>query len=371
MNPPRLLSRCLAAAALACLPSLLHADDEKLIEVAAFGDHQPIGMAVSGEPNRVFVSFPHRQPFANALLEITDGKQVPFPNAEWNAANPTDETKHIINAQDLFADDRHNLWLLDSSPSGGASILGKDGTTTRASGRFKIVKIDLTRNEVADLYPFADLPKEQSALNDLCIDHTHGLAYLSDPGLKAIVILDLATKKSRVVLRNDPAMLATPGFKLKIEGKDVEDASGRPFVSNVNGIALTHDDRWFYFRAINQTWLRRIETRWLADASLTDAELSTKIEKVAETGVCHGMVADKKGNIYITDSQAKAIRYVTPEGKIETLVQDERLIWPDSMGIGSDGFLYLTASQINRSGNYQGGKPAYSLPFRAYKVKLP
>ncbi|BCU79322.1 L-dopachrome tautomerase-related protein [Luteolibacter sp. LG18] len=369
MNPPRFLSRCVAVAGAFCLPAL-HAE-EKLIEVASFGDHQPIGMAVSGEPNRVFVSFPHREPFANALLEITDGKQAPFPNAEWNVSNPTDEAHHFINAQDLFADDRHNLWLLDSAPSSGASILNKDGTSTRATGRFKVVKIDLTRNEVAEIYPFDDLPKDKSALNDLCIDHTHGLAYLSDPGLKAIVVLDLKTKQSRVVLRDDPAMLATPGFKLTIDGKEVVDGSGRPFVSNVNGIALTHDDRWFYFRAINQTWLRQIETRWLADASLSDQELSAKIEKVAETGVCHGMVADKKGNIYVTDSQAKAIRYVTPEGKVETLVHDERLIWPDSLGIGSDGYLYLTASQICRDAKFNGGKPAYSLPFRAYKVKLP
>jgi len=344
------MNRFITLVALAILPGPLRASELEV--VAEFGERQPIGMAVSAKPNRVFVSFPHREPFVNALVEIVNGKEVAFPNAAWNAYQPEDWAHHFFNVQDLYADDRHNLWVLDPH------------------GHPKLVRIDLEKNAVADVYTFDGLPKE-SALNDMVVDHTHGLAYLSDPGLAAIVVLDLKTRAHRVVLRNDPATLAEPGFKLRIEDKDVEDANGRPFVSNVNGIALTHDDQWFYFRAINQPFLYRIDTRHLADASLTDKELSAKVEKVAETGVCHGMVAGHDGKIYLTDSAHKEIRYVSPEGVGETLVRDERLIWPDSTGIGSDGYLYLTCSQINRGAGFNGGKARYEFPFRAYKVKLP
>src|SRR5690606_8669646 len=123
------------------------------------------------------------------------------------------------------------------------------------------------------------------------------VAYLSDPGLKAIVILDLLSGQSRVVLQNEPAMLAMPNLVLYIEGKNVVDGNNRPFVSNVNGIALTRDNQYLYFRAINQQYLYLIKTQYLTDLSLAAQVLSKKVEKVAKTGICHGMIADEKGNI--------------------------------------------------------------------------
>ena len=351
----------------AMIPSLRAEEDAKLIEVASFGKNQPIGMAAASNPQRVFVSFPHKEPFLYALTEIVKGERVPFPDAAWNKYDPANEQACFVNVQDLFVDRLDDLWVLDSAPSGSASIFGG----AAGEGKFKLVRIDLEGNKVERVYDFADLPKTGSALNDVCVDHTHKLAYLSDPGLKAIVVMDLESGRSRVVLREDPATLAAPGFVLHLDGKDVVGGNGKPFVSNVNGVALTKDDRYFYFRAINQTKLYRIETKHLAYATLTEKDLSAKVETVADTGVCHGMVADEKGNVYLTDSVRKEIRYVTPAGEVKTLVKDDRLIWPDSLGIGSDGFLYLTAAQMHRLPNYNDGENRVEYPFRAYKVALP
>jgi sugar lactone lactonase YvrE len=327
----------------------LSAETAKLEEVASFGRNQPIGMAVSSDPNRVFVSFPHRDPFLYALTEIVGGERRPFP--------------------DEVVDGKNHLWVLDSAPGAAASIFGKD--SGREGGYFKLVRIEVASNSVKRVYDFPDLPKDKSGLNDVCVDLSHGLAYLSDPGLKAIVVLDIESGKSRIALQEHPAILATPGFKLHLDGKDVVDGEGRPFSSNVNGIALTKDEKHFYFRAINQTRLYRIETRYLADAALSVEDLGKHVETVAETGVCHGMVADARGYVYLTDSADQSIKYVTPDGKIHTLVTDDRLIWPDSMGIGSDGYLYLTCAQINRAARYNSGEDKVEYPYRAYRVKLP
>jgi sugar lactone lactonase YvrE len=341
----------------------------KLIEVASFGQNQPIGVTVATKTNRLFVSFPHHEPYLYGLTEIIDGKRVPFPNAEWNKYDMQNPDTHFVNAQDLYADDQNNLWVLDSAPAGAASVLDKGNSAKQ--GRFKLIRIDLNDNTIKHIYTFDDLPKDKSALNDMCIDNSKGLAYLSDPGLHAIVVLDLKSGKSRVVLKDDKATVVEPGFKLHLDGKDVIDQSRNPFVSNVNGIALTKDNKYFYFRAINQTKLYRIKTQFLADANLTDADLSPKVETVAETGVCHGMIADSKGNIYLSDSPDHAIQYVTPDGKVHFLVKDERLIWPDSFGISSDGYLYLSASQMHRLPRYNDGADKTEYPYRIYKVKLP
>jgi len=338
------------------------------IEVASFGKNQPIGMAVSEKTSRVFVSFPHHEPFLYALTEIIDGQRVPFPNKSWNIYDPQKPLAHFINVQDMMVDAEDNLWVLDSKPGGTNSVFGNKGSS---NGQFKLVKISLIDNQIKKIYTFDDLPKEKSALNDVRIDCDKQMAYLSDPGLKAIVVLDLVSEKSRIVLQNNPATLAMPGFTLHIEGKDVVNDHHDPFVSNVNGIALTHDNQYLYFRAINQEYLYRIATQYLVNPSIDPQTLSTKIEKVAKTGVCHGMIADAQGNIYLSVSTEKAIKYLSPDGKLHMLSQNDQYIWPDSFGIGGDGYLYFTCSQVNRNASYNSGKSAYSYPFKAFKVKLP
>lgn len=330
-----------------------------LIEVASFGKNQPIGITVAPATNRLFVSFPHREPFIYALTEIVNGKRVPFPDVEWNKFIPGKDDTHFVNVQDLYADDKNCLWVLDSKPTGDAG------------SKFKLVKIDLTDNKVKQIYSFDDIDKSKSALNDMCIDNDKQLAYLSDPGQRAIVVLDLKSSKSRTVLKDDRSTIVQSGLKLHLDGKDVVDTEGNPFISNVNGIALTKDNKYFYFRAINQTKLYRIATAYLANTSLSDADLSAKVELVAETGICHGMIADKSGNIYLSDSPDQAIQYVTPGGQVHFLVKDKRLIWPDSFGISNDGYLYLSSSQLNRLPRYNNGEDKVEYPFRVYKVKLP
>ncbi|WP_454802708.1 L-dopachrome tautomerase-related protein [Mucilaginibacter phyllosphaerae] len=341
---------------------------QNLIEVASFGQNQPIGVTVAPKTNRLFVSFPHTEPYLYGLTEIVKGKRVPFPNTEWNKIDTAKTETHFVNVQDLFADFQNNLWVLDSAPGGGAAVIGD---SKKKEGQFKLLKISLDDNKVQRIYTFDDLPKDKSALNDMVIDNSRQLAYLSDPGLHAIVVLDLQTGKSRVVLQDDKSTVVEPGLMLHLDGKDVVDNDGKPFVSNVNGIALTSDARWFYFRAINQTKLYRIATEYLANVTLSDADLSSKVELVAETGICHGMIADNKGNVYLSNSPEQAIQYVTPDRKVHTLVKDSRLIWPDSFGIGNDGYLYLSASQMHRLPKYNNGQNKVEYPFKIFKVKLP
>jgi len=339
----------------------------RLIEVTSFGKNQPIGVKLSKVTNRLFVSFPHHKPFLYALTEIVNGQRMPYPNLEWNKYKPDEPDTHFVNVQDLYTDDKDFLWVLDSAPASGASVLGGDKAAT---GKFKLVKIDLSQNKIVRIYTFDDLPKDKSALNDVRVDNTRQLAYLSDPGLKAVVVLNLNTGKSRILLQKDKSTIITPGFVLHLDSKDVIDTTGKPFTSAVNGIALTGDNQYFYFRAINETKLYRIKTDYLADTTLSHDDLSSKVEMVAETGVCHGMIADNKGNIYLSDSPDHAIQYVSPDGKVHVLVKDDRIIWPDSFGIGNDGYLYFSCSQMNRLPLYNNGKDMTAYPYRVFKVKL-
>jgi sugar lactone lactonase YvrE len=332
----------------------LHSD--RLITVASFGKSMAIGLSVTSD-NRVFVSFPgYNGDGKLALAEEKNGKIYPYPDMAWNTREG-DDSNHFLRVQDLYADASDNLWVLDSRPAA-------------QGGQFKLVKINTHTNKVEKVYSFEDLDKSRSALNDMRVDMKRNLAYLSDPGQAAIVVLNLASGKTRTLLQNTPFTLAD-NIALKYSGIAMKDKNGRAFSSNVNGIALTHDFEYFYFKPINKENLYRIKVQYLADASLPEKELESKVEDMGKVGITHGLIADKAGNIYLTTSENYSISYLNPDGKLHTLVQDSRLIWPDSMGIGGDGYLYFSCSQLQRSANWNNGIDKTEYPYSIFKVRLP
>ena len=353
----------------ACLFPVLSATAQDLKipleEVAQTGRYQPIGVGISHK-GRIFMTFPKKNDqnysYDYGLAEIVNGKRVAYPNALWNQWDSTQAATRFVNVQAAVVDADDNLWVLDpGNPDDQAPVVAG----------VKLLKINLTTNKVERVYHFEDLPRERTALNDVRLDLSRQLAYISDPMLAAIVVLDLRSGKSRIVLQGHRSTATEPGFVLRLDGKEVKDKTGKPFSSNVNGIALTYDYQYFYYRAINQTKLWRIRCEYLADASLSPAALAAKVEEVGETGVSHGMLADQQGNIYLSDSPNYAIRRVTPAGRLETLVHDPRLSWPDTFALGYDGYLYLTATQINRAPKYNRGVSRVDYPFRLYRLKLP
>lgn len=342
--------------------------DPHLEEVADLSHFQAIGLAVSST-NRLFVGFPHRNdPYEYGLVEIIDGKRVPYPNAEWNSEKGA-VTSHFLNVQDLFIDSDDYLWALDSKPTPQNSVF-KDKDSS-AKGEFKLVKINIQNHTVENVYTFDGIDKQKSALNDVRIDTEKQLAYLSDPGLAALVILDLVTGNSRTVLQNTPFTLAKEHVILSYEGHDMRTDEGIPFRSNVNGIALTKDFTQLYFKPINEYTLYRIATQYLADAELTGKELETHVENVGTTVITHGLEADENKNIYLTSSVDYSIKYIDAKGFLPTLVQDKRLLWPDSLGIGSDGYLYVTCAQLQREAIWNKGINRTLYPYKIFRIKRP
>ena len=339
--------------------------------VATFGDYQPIGVAVSSD-NRLFVSFPNRGgAYQYGLTEVVDGAAKPFPNEAWNSETKQDDT-HFASVQDLFVDAKDNLWVLDSKPAPASSIFGNDGKKKKAeSGYFKLVKFNIKTGDAEKIYHFDDLDKSKTALNDVRVDTDKNLAYLSDPGQAAIVVLDLESGTSRTLLARSAPTSADKDVVLAYGGTEMRDATGKPFSSHVNSIALTRDNRYFYFKPINKQNLYRIETQYLADAEMPAKDLLAKVEDMGVVGITHGMEADAKGNIILTSSTSYSMKYLTPDGQLSTLVKDPRIIWPDSVGIGSDGYVYFSCAQLNREAVWNNGENKTEKPYAVYKARLP
>ncbi|MVZ60815.1 L-dopachrome tautomerase-related protein [Sphingobacterium humi] len=344
------------------------ANANQLEVVASFDRSQPIGVSVSNQ-NRVFVSFPHRDPYLFGMTEIVEGKMKPFPNYKWQLTEGP-ELEHYVNVQDIYVDNQDQLWVLDSKPAASGSIFGNAAAGVQTDGQFKLMHFDLKNDSLIRIYTFDDLNKGRSGLNDVRVDTERQKAYLSDPGQAGIVVLDLKTGKSRTVLSSSKYTLSDPQLVLSYEGKEMRNKDGKPFSSNVNGIALTKDNAWFYFKPINGTHLYRIASSYLADEKLSDMDLVDKIEDMGAVGVTHGLVADVAGNIYLTNSLDYSIKRLKPDGSIELVVQDPRLLWPDSLGVGADGYLYFSCAQMQLLPQWNNGEDKVQYPFQVYRIKV-
>ncbi|SFW51430.1 Major royal jelly protein [Sinomicrobium oceani] len=339
---------------------------DALETVATFGKSMAIGLTVTSD-NRIFVAFPdYNGDGKYTLTEQKDGKVIAYPDKKWNTRSGGKD--HFLRVQDLYADAEDNLWVLDSKPASQGSVFGDK--TEDTEGHFKLVKINTGKDRVERVYAFEDLDKSISGLNDVRVDIQKNMAYLSDPGQAAIVVLDLNTGKTRSVLRKT-AFTTADAIVLNYRGREMRDSGGRPFSSHVNGIALTKDFRYFYFKPINKKNLYRIETRYLADPELPDTELRRNVEDMGAVGITHGLVADSRGNIFLTTSESYSITYRSPDGKLHTLVRDSRLLWPDSLGTGTDEYLYFTCAQLQRLPQWNEGEDRTEYPYAMYRVKLP
>ncbi len=62
-------------------------------------------------------------------------------------------------------------------------------------------------------------------------------------------------------------------------------------------------------------------------------ELLYKVEYWGEKGASDGLMTDAKGAVYAGDYESNSIRRILPEGTIETLAHDPRILWPDTFSI--------------------------------------
>jgi sugar lactone lactonase YvrE len=72
----------------------------------------------------------------------------------------------------------------------------------------------------------------------------------------------------------------------------------------------------------------------------------------------------------LTDYEHNGIQRLTPDGRYETLVHDPRALWPDTLSLAADGYLYFTANQLHRQARFQNGKDEREKPYALFRVKV-
>ncbi len=327
------------------------------LEEVATSTRQWTGVAVAHDGS-VFVTFPRWS--ADVPISVGrlagDGSVSPVPDAAHNAWTPgADPATAWVSAQAVHVDRSGSLWVVDPANPMFAGVV---------PGGAKLVEMDPRTLEIRRTIVFdASVAPAASYMNDVRVDVGRGAAYLTDSGLGALVVVDLATGTARRVLADHPAT-RSEGTTLSWDGQPFLMPDGSKPEVHADGIALAPDGQHLYWHALTGTTLWRIETAALRDASLDDAALGARVERVATTPACDGMAFGFDGTLYLTALQESAIVKLMPDGTTQEVVRDARLAWPDSLALRADGALYMTTAQIHRG---FGGEPPE--PYRLLRLR--
>lgn len=333
---------------------------------AVFADsvYQLTGVAVTAQ-GRVFTNYPYwLDKHSYSVVEVVNGKAVPYPDSSWNnftkGANGQDK---FVCVQSVVADDKGYLWVVDAAGI-GLGVVYKQSN--------KVVKINLATNRIERIYRFPQSVAGAGVyLNDIRIDNQNGYAYMTSSSNGGIVVLNTNTGESRFVLGNHPSVLSDTAYHFSPLGTELRKGDGSPLKVNSDGIALTPDNQWLYYKPLTDDKLYRVSTALLRNFQTPLQTIADSVKDLGHFVTTDGMIFDNKGNLYLGDLEKSSIVKITPDLQMHTLVTDTaKLVWPDSYGISPDGYLYISTSQIQHMPWFHKGADNIQRPFTIYRLKI-
>jgi len=344
--------------------------------VAQFTGPMPTGVTVS-QRGRIFVNFPKwGDDVTFTVAELRDGQPVAYPDQTINRTNPNDLAGTLVSVQSVVVDPLDRLWILDT---------GSVQFQPVQRGGPKLVCVDLERNRVIQTIVFPeDVALPTTYLNDVRFDlrrGAEGMAFItdsSDRGPNGIIVVDLASGESWRKLHDHPSTKADDllSFLPVIEGRPVlerqPDGSARPLIRmGSDGIAIGPNGSRLYYCPLASRWLYSVATDALADRRLApDAVMDTVVDETNKGGGGDGMESDVAGHVYTTDYEHNAVLRWRPGGAWEPVLHDARLLWPDTLSLASDGYLYVTANQLHRQPSFNQGRDLRRKPYSLFRVRV-
>jgi sugar lactone lactonase YvrE len=344
----------------------------KIESVFEFHDDMPTGVSVASD-GRIFINFPRwgdDVPFT--VGEIRNGKVVAYPDAAINRFDPKRPGETLGSVQSIVVDGANRLWILDTAAP---------KFSTPVAGGAKLVAVDLGTNKVVKTIVLsADTVLPTTYINDVRFDLRKGkagMAYITDSSVSgpgAIIVVDLATGDSWRKLSGDPSTSPDPAFIPVVEGERlaVREKGKAPAPFNVasDGIALSADGETLYFCPLSSRHLYSVPTALLLDRNSSKEVVAKAVVDLGEKGSSDGLESDDKGRVYAGDYERNSIRQRQTNGEWVTIAHDPRILWPDTLSVAKDGYLYFTSNQLHRQAQFHEGKDERVKPYSLFRIKI-
>jgi sugar lactone lactonase YvrE len=351
--------------------------------VAEFNGPMPTGVTVS-RSGRIFVNFPRwGDPVEYTVAEVKNGRTVAYPDPEINNFKEGTAEQKLVSVQSVVVDPQDRLWILDTAAPGFGPVL---------PGGPKMVGVDLKTNQVFKTIPFPpDVALTTTYLNDVRFDLRRGrdgMAYITDSsamGPNGIIVVDLESGRSWRRLHDHPSTKAEP-ITPTVEGQPFmerrPDQPPAPVKVGSDGIAISADgSRLFYCPLVGRK-LYSVSVDALSAENQTEEQVAQTVQDHGDRGYCSdGLETDANNNLYLTDYEHNAVHRRPIQGGGQgggsvslgsdvIIAQGPKLVWPDTLSMAADGYLYFTANQLNRQPQYNGGKDLRQKPYLLVRTRI-
>lgn len=294
-----------------------------VVETFATFPFRPGNLGISQNGKMIMSAQPLDNPSAKLVQLIADGIYQPYPNAAF-ASGDQSELKAAIG---LKVDDQGVAWVLDM---GARVLFSIDTDTDEVVGRFQIPEAALK-----DTSFLQDFALDQKRNRVIIADMTQG--DLKSAPVPAFVVIDLDTGATRRVAESHPSMMPTMegGFAL-------------------NPITIDSDYEYVYFGALHSKTMYRVPA---ASFDGDSSAVAGTIERFGPKNYNDGSTIDTAGNVYNADVENNAYGVISPDGEYRLIARlPEVQSWTDGITVGSDGYFYSSANQLDRTAALSGSE---------------
>jgi sugar lactone lactonase YvrE len=264
------------------------------------------------------------------------------------------------------------LWILDTAAPGFARPV---------AGGAKLVAVDLATDRVIRTIVLpAEVVLPTTYVNDVRFDLRQGragVAYITDSSISGpggIIVVDLDSGEAWRHLTGHPSTSPDPAFVPVVEGEAMAAREAgkapAPFRVASDGVALSADGETLYFCPLSIRHLFSVPTALLRDRGATPEALAAAVRDLGEKGASDGLEADDKGRVYAGDYEHNSIRQRSEDGVWRTIAHDPRILWPDTLSVARDGYLYFAANQLQRQAMFHEGWDLRVKPYLIFRVRI-
>jgi len=345
--------------------------------VAFFNGAMPTGVTVSHK-GRIFVNFPKwGDDISFTVSEILNGQPVAYPDESINKADQEDQASTLVSVQSVVVDPADRLWILDT---------GSPLFKPTEYGGPKLICVNLDTDKVVKKILFPQTVAQPTTyLNDIRFDlrrGKEGMAFITDSSQKgpnAIIVVDLysgecwrrlndhSSTKPEEITTFLPLVEGRPFLEHQPNGTIKQGAS-----MGADGIAINADGSRLYSCPLGSRKLYSVATDALVNQDISEQEVASTIQNHGDRGgASDGLESDSEGNIYSTNYEHNAILRLRNSDRIwETVAYDHRLLWPDTLSLATDGYLYVTANQLHRQARYNRGMDLRVKPYALFRIRV-
>lgn len=276
-----------------------------------------------------------------------------------NSESPKITFESVLGIQ---ADANGYLWILDNG--------------NQSQSLPKLVAWDISKSQLARvIYLPPPITLSNSFVNDLAIDLSRGVIYISDPipGVEsALIRVDLKTGLATRILQGHESVIPE-NLDLIIDNRPVQikqpdGTMFRPHLG-VNGLVLDTQNEWLYFAPMHGTSMYRAKSTDLSNPHLSTEELANRVEHYSDKPICDGISIDQDNNIYLGDLAVNSMGIIKPDRSYQIIDIEKKLPWIDSFSFGSDGYLYFNYDQLHLSAPLNGGEDNSHPPYNILRLK--